>query len=329
MSESIFIDLPNFYSHLLKISEKNPETVRDYFLNWVDFDRIAMAMADIPVSIWVFYSGGKLGPSHARISGNFLKDYISRINRSLGVTARDVNIPGEQREPVRYTCDDCGSEGQAQWVSEKGIDSSLSASMFETMESWDTAFLFSGDADFVPVVASLRRMGKIVVGAGFEDASEALVRECYHYYDLWNDFIKKDYALFKLFQDGGLVDIWFSDTVEPAAATFKPIIFYLKEFQEGDGFYMSYDGPFDNSKFNESFNEFDSEFPGMLERRTEEVVAFQGIPQVWDGVRRRLELLSKKYNQATLEEISGLKILRRELHFDPEASKYSAAAKSQ
>lgn len=99
MKESIFIDLPNFYSHLLNASDQPKESVRDYFLNWLDFDRLAGALSTTPQSIWVFYSGGKLGPNNARIDGGHLTNYISRINRLVGVTAHDVNIPGEQREP--------------------------------------------------------------------------------------------------------------------------------------------------------------------------------------------------------------------------------------
>ncbi len=45
------------------------------------------------------------------------------------------------------------------------------------MESWDNALLLSCDADFVPTVTSLRRRGKLVVGAGFSNASPALMRE--------------------------------------------------------------------------------------------------------------------------------------------------------
>jgi uncharacterized LabA/DUF88 family protein len=60
------------------------------------------------------------------------------------------------------------------------------------MDSWDTAFLLSGDADFVPTVASLRRRGKIVIGVGFSDASSALVQECYQYIDIDKAFLKED-----------------------------------------------------------------------------------------------------------------------------------------
>ena len=99
-------------------------------------------------------------------------------------------------------------------ISEKGVDSSLAVHLFDTMDSWDTAFLLSGDADFVPAVASLRRRGKIIVGVGFPDASEALVRECYHYVNIQDVFLNEDVLAYTLYRKEGVVHKWLSDEVK-------------------------------------------------------------------------------------------------------------------
>jgi len=85
--------------------------------------------------------------------------------------------------------------------------------LLDTMDTWDAAYLLSGDADFVPVVASLRRKGKIVIGAGFPDVSTALVRECYDYLDLWKSFLEEDFLAYKIFSPDGFAQKWLTDDV--------------------------------------------------------------------------------------------------------------------
>src|SRR5262249_30446118 len=177
-SQAVFVDLSNLYNDLIRSKLADPKFLRDYFLNWLDLDLLANRLTNSSPSIWVFYSSGKIGPKEARISDEFLRNYINRINNLAGVTARDVNIPGEQREQRETAivkCNKCGSDDtMLEWTSEKGVDASLIVHLFDTMDSWDVAHLLSGDADFIPAVASRRRRGKIVVGAGFPGASSAL-----------------------------------------------------------------------------------------------------------------------------------------------------------
>lgn len=215
MTAALFVDLPNFYSHLLESGIEEPRFLRDYFLYGLDFDLLANAIAGSFSGIWVFYSGRRFGPRENRIKENYLEDYIKRINSLRGVTARDVNIPSQQREITTYRCEKCGNEGVSQSESEKGIDASLTVHLFDTMDSWDTAYLLSGDADFVPAVASLRRRGKIVIGAGFPNVSAALVRECYDYVDLYQPFLREDVAAYAIFRPGGLAERWLTDEVRP------------------------------------------------------------------------------------------------------------------
>jgi hypothetical protein len=68
----------------------------------------------------------------------------------------------------------------------------------------------------VPVVSSLRRRGKIIVGAGFSDASTALVRECYQYIDLSSAFLTDDMFAFMLFKPDGIIFNWLAMEVVPS-----------------------------------------------------------------------------------------------------------------
>ncbi len=98
MQYALFVDLPNFYSHLLESAIDEPRVLRDYFLYWCDFDRLAEKLTGESTSVWIFYSNRRFGPKPNRIQDDYLKNYIDRINRLRGVTARDVDIPGQQRE---------------------------------------------------------------------------------------------------------------------------------------------------------------------------------------------------------------------------------------
>lgn len=246
-SQALFVDLPNFYSRLLDSDIDDPRLLRDYFLYWLDFDRLAERLTEEPSSVWVFYSGRKFGPQSNRIQDECLNKYIERINSLRGVTARDVDIEGRQREQAKYECDNCGHQGIAQWESEKGIDASLTVHLFDTMDSWDVAYLLSGDADFVPAVASLRRRGKIVTGAGFSDRSLALARECYDYVDLCGVFLKDDIFAYRVFSDKGVAQRWLNDEVEvnaglsraPVELTFEwqP---HLEQIRASDGHVVSF-----------------------------------------------------------------------------------------
>jgi uncharacterized LabA/DUF88 family protein len=216
---AVFIDLPNFYSALLRSSIADPRELRDYFLEWLDLDCLAYRLAGDAVPTWVFYSGRRFGPSSNRIQDSVLEKYIKRINRLPGVTAWDVEIPGSQREPISYTCEKCSHTGTGQFESEKGIDASLIVNLFDTSESWETAYLISGDADFAPAIASLRRRGKIVVGGGFLSASAVLLREFYHYQDLL-PFVTEDFAAYQIFKTDGVLERWLT---EPIPATSENI----------------------------------------------------------------------------------------------------------
>jgi len=218
MNVALFVDLSNFYGNLLKSNVDKPRALKDYFLSWLEFDLLAKALhprVSYP-TIWIFYSKARIGPSTYRIERTPLNEYIDRINRLAGVTTCDVEIPGKQRERVKYKCEKCKHSNVTDSKTEKGVDASLTVHLFDTMDSWDVAYLLSGDADFVPAVASLRRRGKVIIGAGFPDsASSALVRECYDYIDLCDVFLREDAAAYKILRPGGIAERWLIDQVLP------------------------------------------------------------------------------------------------------------------
>lgn len=324
-AQALFVDLPNFYSGLLRSGIADERTLRDYFLYWFDFDRLAEKLTGSFCPVWVFYSGRRFGPSANRIQERYLDELIARFNSLRGVTAWDVNIPGQQREPASYACENCGHSGMAQWESEKGIDASLTVHLFDTMETWETAFLLSGDADFVPAVQSLRRRGKIVIGAGFATPSSALVRECYDYIDLLSDFIHDDFVAFEVFRENGLLDAWMRQPVQASGtegALGQPIelIFHwqsthgneldrsirrlrLAEAVEIGGpryiVNLMYNGPLDLETREAAIDGFRNRYrPHVRERAKTGSFVIYLSPLAWFGVTRRLESVYGRYEAA-------------------------------
>jgi hypothetical protein len=253
MQNAIFVDLPNLYTQLVKTDLLPAKEMRDYFLNWFDLDRLAESLLGFgnnkEVSIWVFYSHGRIGPSDARIDDIYLNHLISRLNTNKGVTARDVNIPGVQRESLRLVCENCGQNNSIIWNSEKGVDASLIVHLFDTMDSWEKAYLLSGDADYVPAVASLRRRGKVVNGAGFPSASTALVKECFEYINLVAKFFTLDIATYILFKEGGLIENWLKTaTPNLRSNPTEKLLIGFDEFKNfSDEFKLHFQGNYDFS----------------------------------------------------------------------------------
>jgi uncharacterized LabA/DUF88 family protein len=309
---ALFVDLPNFYSHFLESGIEEPRLLRDYFLEWFDFDRLAYDLTGEHSPVWVFHSNRRFGPRQNRIEGQYLNDFINRINSLKGVTARNVNILGKQREPTSYVCEKCQHTGIAQWESEKGIDASLTVHLFDTMESWNDAYLLSGDADFVPAVSSLRRRGKIVIGAGFPNASSALIRECYDYIDL-SSFLREDVAGFKIFKQDGIFQKWILDGVEYSANPISNQSIGLTVgwgspfgdwLEENQGIFLTASGNIDLSARNQLILDFKQKFPENVEKiNSSRGEYFLRItPEASKGVQRRLENI-----QVTLKHLKKYK----------------------
>lgn len=229
METAFFVDLSNFYNRLMKSGIGESRDVRDYATQWLDFGRMATFLEAVDSPIWIFYSHRRIGGGSERLSGPPLFTFIDRLNQQRGVTAIDVDIPGEQRESITVECPACGGPTQIQHDSEKGVDASLIVHLFDTSGSWDHAIILSGDADFTPAVRSLRRQGKRVSGAGFAGASPALRRETFEYINLVDAFLSIDFELFRLLGPGGLVEYWLEADIDPPpdAERRKEIVFLI------------------------------------------------------------------------------------------------------
>ena len=334
-TQALFVDLPNLYSHLLESGIDEPRQLRDYFLYWLDFDRLSQKLTDEFSSVWIFYSGRKFGPRANRIEGEYLNKYIDRTNSLKGVTAHDVDIEGKQRETAVYQCEKCGYQGVAQWESEKGIDASLTVHLFDTMDTWDVAYLLSGDADFVPVVASLRRRGKIVIGAGFSNRSTALVRECYDYIDLCDLFFREDIAGYHIFRENGIAQTWLTDEVQslsdtsPVELTFEWQFHPNRISDRGPCYhiYLTAKGPIDLSSRLKQIENLRTIFPESIGEMDSARGQYQLIftPTVWSGVERRLgPFTSSLRNLQTYEAIVSGTGYAVKYEYNPDAKRYQA-----
>ena len=233
--------------------------------------------------------------------------------RWLVLHRREKVLATQQREPTSYRCEKCGHEGVAYWESEKGVDTSLTVHLFDTMDSWEVAYLLSGDADFIPCVTSLRRRGKIVVGAGFSSASSALIRECYDYVDLGALFIKEDVAAYNLFKKDGIIDQWLNRPVthtNALAENGNQISFSFEWQDQSDAnkrnrfraqgdlndedryiIYLTANGSPDLSTRIQSIEAFHKGFPESILNGNQVPgrYAFVIKPDTWAGVERRID----------------------------------------
>ena len=341
---ALFVDLPNFYSELLRSNIEERGFLKDYFLNWLDLDILAAKLTEEKTKsfsgIWVFYSGGRIGPSSERIKGDSLKDCISRINALEGVTARDVNIPGEQREPVPYKCKKCKHEGMSESISEKGIDASLTVHLYDTMDSWDVAYLLSGDADFVPAVASLRRRGKIVIGAGFSSASSALVRECYNYIDLCGAFLREDVAMYTFFKKNGIAEKWLTDDVhcEPGGVPSDSVELTLwwtihrtrlrddEYFATGPisfcNINLAAKGSIDLSDRCQLITEFQTKFPNQVEIPSKMGYRCRISLSAWESVKRRLQTFTSSIKGLKVTKLLDSETYERQYQYNADKNRY-------
>jgi uncharacterized LabA/DUF88 family protein len=345
--QALFVDLPNFYSHLLESSIDDPRLLRDYFLYWLDLDRLAERLTGEFSSVWVFYSGRRFGPRSNRIQDEHLDRYVERINSLRGVTARDADIEGKQREQTRYECEKCGHQGVAQSESEKGIDASLTVHLFDTIDSWDIAYLLSGDADFVPVVTSLRRRGKIVIGAGFSARSSALVRECYDYVDLCRLFLNEDVFAYRVFSDNGVAQRWLRDEVKagsdngPLKLTFEwqpsaeraadggHRVFGTPDRVSGHDIYLTAKGSVDLDSRFELLEGLRSKYPESVSDHIEHGVYRLFISaSAWVGVERRLEAFTLSMQDLqTYEAVRSGRGYEVKYEFNPSTGKYESGQK--
>jgi hypothetical protein len=210
--------------------------------------------------------------------------------------------------------------------SEKGIDASLIVHLFDTSESWQTAYLLSGDADFAPAIASLRRRGKIVVGGGFSGASAVLMREFYHYQDLL-PFVTEDFAAYQIFKTGGVLERWLIDPIPatPENIAKEKIKLYchwqrredqierldfgtpysggVADYQQTFGWVrLSDNNLMDRGARDDPLEQFAKRFPQFVGVADKYLLI---SPAVWRAIDRRVQPLLSKFKGTTLSNDSG------------------------
>jgi len=199
----VLVDLPNFFNSLVQSFSLPPKKIKDYFLHWLEMDLLAAAInpEEHTIGSWIFYSNRAMGRTEARISPEELKQFAIRTNLSVGVSALEAGVPGQQGESFEFECSKCGEKNITQTRSEKGIDSTIITHLFDTMDNWKVATIISHDADYCPAIRALRKRGKIIFGAGFPTkASEALIAECFGFIDMKKRYLEIDLALFSFFE---------------------------------------------------------------------------------------------------------------------------------
>jgi hypothetical protein len=200
----VLIDGPNVCNDIARFLTKQlpntePELRRSYFRNWLDIDRLV---------------GATLGPDLRVDPIRDLGTVILHSRKGIGAKDSDYSIHGDDvisfwgrqgANPCTATMlvDIPGARAGA----EKGIDTSIVVYLFETLERWDAAVLFSNDADFVPAVWSLRRRGKRVYCAShLDDATTPLVQACQTFLPWSVPFMLADVWLFEALRPGGTFD---------------------------------------------------------------------------------------------------------------------------
>ena len=242
--------------------------------------------------------------------------------RLPGVTAYNVEIPGEQREPITVVCEQCKSSTSVVWESEKGIDAALTVHLFDTEESWDHALLLSADADFTPAVRSLRRRGKLISGAGF-GASKVLMRELLDFTNL-DSFVRSDFAAYKMFKPGGLVERWLTDPVDLEPQNDSRLyattrVKWLDKcstigieysggrpllVQQSTSIHFEDEGLFNPTRRELALAEFAKAFPELQWGDRHFLIK----PSGWASVRRRLPELLVKFNGTMADEAGTLTV---------------------
>lgn len=173
-----------------------------YYREWFDIDRLVTATlgAELRLDTWkdlgitLFHSlraPGEEGSVY-RLEGKETLPFWARQGMAPNTATQLIQVPGPK---------------------EKGVDTAIVVHLFETIDSWESAVIFSNDADYVPAVQALRRRGKRVYCASPpnpDDKARPLVQACQSFLPWDMQFLRADRALFEAVQPGAALDKVFS-----------------------------------------------------------------------------------------------------------------------
>ena len=90
-----------------------------------------------------------------------------------------MRCPNDGCKKLVTYCPHCNQEIRR--TVEKGVDTSLVVDLIQhaTDDTYDRAVLVSGDADFVPAVELVQRLGKQVIHGHFRNQANELMKACW------------------------------------------------------------------------------------------------------------------------------------------------------
>jgi hypothetical protein len=163
MGMLVVVDGPNLFNDVCRClapSGTAPEAkalVLEYLRDYFDVDRLVDATLSTcgvgvdpqgDLGTVIFHSQKALGDDPIRIAGTkAITAFWNRQGSAPNTSSMLVDVPG------------------AKQGKEVGVDTMLVVHLFETVDRWDTATVFTNDSDVVPAVWALRRKGKIVLTA--------------------------------------------------------------------------------------------------------------------------------------------------------------------
>lgn len=216
----VIIDGPNLFNTVAsKISKIDVDQtlLKPYLEECFDMGLLALVSLDLApgqfkpaaprMGIAIFHSRKHLGRGSYYLAAPQTEAFWARQGSYPDTSTFLVDIPGDQQDTVAFECSKCQHPNEVTTRAEKGIDTSITTYLMETLESWQSVCLFSRDADYAPLVAALRRKGKIVyVAVLAEEQSTALVRVAQSTIPLNIEFIGRDLAVAKYLMPGGILD---------------------------------------------------------------------------------------------------------------------------
>lgn len=211
----VVIDGPNLFNSVASRINADDDLLRFYLEECFDFDLLVRASlatlagrGDRPrMGIVIFHSRKPLGRGRYHLSDRKTESFWARQGSNPDTSTFTVDIPGDQQDTFTFECINCGHANEVATRAEKGIDTSITTYLMETLESWESLCLFSRDVDYAPLVAALRRKGKMVyVAVPADEKATALVRASQSTVTLDVSFVQRDLAVAKYLMPGGVLD---------------------------------------------------------------------------------------------------------------------------
>jgi hypothetical protein len=203
MSTLVVVDGHNVYNDAGRLltqtfPSRAPEPVqRAYFREWFDIDRLINATLDDNVGLdphrdlggVVFHSKGAVGKDTYRLDDSGTTALWERTGSAANMSTLLVEVPGLPKGKDR------------------SVDISIVVYLFETVDKWEAAVLFTQDGDFAPAVWSLRRRGKrFYCSLPSKSQGLPLVQACQSFIPWAPLFLRTDRALFECLSPDGVLD---------------------------------------------------------------------------------------------------------------------------